>query len=548
MEVSPELRANIAAPIVLGRYEILDKLGTGGMATVYLARNVGEAGFQRLCAIKVLHPHLAEEVGFVEMLLDEARIAARLHHPNVVPIVDLGTHQTILYVAMEYVEGCSPSALLRRYPDDRPARLLVPIMLDVLAGLDAAHSSRDDDGTLLNIVHRDVSPQNVLLGIDGAARLTDFGIARAGSRLTSTRPGQLKGKIMYMSPEQIRGEPIDCRSDVFSAGVMLWTMLTGLKLFVGDNDAATLNNILADVAIPAPSTVGFKPPAALDAVCLRALERDADKRFASAQEMEEALRQAASHHDLIASRREVGEWVVRGFRDELAARRKGIRMARGSGRNVAQSFGEDPFTPSSGSLSSPLASGRAGSIVEPATMPVAPLPEEPSISITTGPSPKWRWAIGGLAVVCAGILVLGLALRSSSDAPAPAPPPSAEPVRALPPSAEPSTTGSTAMLPSEPPAGSKPTVPGPAVAVPIVSPEPPPSTTPTPVAHVPNDKKLRVSRPPKPVIHKPPVSQPVSKPSDLETPPPVTPPPVTPPKPVPKPQPQWDPDSPAAPP
>src|SRR5580658_2596874 len=159
-------------PTVLGRYEIVGILGRGGMATVYLARSAGEAGFSRLFAIKVLHPHLADEQGFVSMLLDEGQIAARLHHPNVVPIVDLGSQGDIRYVVLEYVEGCSLSALFAKHRDQRPARLIVPILLDALAGLHAAHTLTDDDGKLLNLVHRDVSPQNVLVGADGAARIT----------------------------------------------------------------------------------------------------------------------------------------------------------------------------------------------------------------------------------------------------------------------------------------------------------------------------------------------------------------------------------------
>ena len=145
---------------------------------------------------------------------------------------------------MEYIEGCSLAALLRKTPSERSPRLLVPIVLDMLAGLDAAHSLVDDDDQPLHLVHRDVSPQNVLVGIDGTARITDFGIARADSRITTTRPGQVKGKLAFMAPEQIRSQDVDRRADIFSAGAMLWPLLTGRRLFVGDSDAATLNNII----------------------------------------------------------------------------------------------------------------------------------------------------------------------------------------------------------------------------------------------------------------------------------------------------------------
>lgn len=323
--VAQDVQPTVATtPRTLGRYEMLGCIARGGMATVYLARHRGEAGFQRLFAVKVLHPHLADDEGFVSMLLDEARIAARLHHPNVVPIVDLGTQDGLHYVVMEYIEGCSLAALLTKNRDERPPRLILPIVIDVLAGLHAAHTLTDDDGKPMNLVHRDVSPQNVMVGADGVARITDFGIARAESRIMSTRPGQIKGKIAFMSPEQIRSTGVDCRSDLFSAGAMLWSAITGRRLFLSDTDAATLSNILT-LEIPPPSTIGLMPPAALDGPCLRALEREAARRFASAQDMEESLREAALVAGCLGSRRDVAAWVTASFGDELADRRKAIK-------------------------------------------------------------------------------------------------------------------------------------------------------------------------------------------------------------------------------
>src|SRR5450432_3735648 len=310
-----------ALPETLGRYELLGVLGRGGMANVYLGRHAGGSGFQRLFAIKVLHPHLAQEELFIEMLLDEARIAARLHHPNVVPIVDLGNQDGIYYVVMEYVEGCALSVLLKKNRDRRPPRLLIPIILDALSGLHAAHTLTDDDGSSMRLVHRDVSPQNILVGVDGMARLTDFGIAKAESRINSTRPGELKGKISFMSPEQIKTpESVDHRSDVFSAGVLLWTALTGRHLFEAGSTAAAMNNTLR-MAIEPPSQVGLKPPAVFDAICLRALERNVASRLDSALAFEESLRSAAAANGLCGSRREVGEWVLAAVGEELAERR-----------------------------------------------------------------------------------------------------------------------------------------------------------------------------------------------------------------------------------
>jgi serine/threonine protein kinase len=277
------LGISLSQPATLGRYELLGMLGRGGMATVYLGRMEGEAGFQRLFAIKVLHPHLADDAEFVGMLLDEARIAARLHHPNVIPIVDLGAQDDAHYVVMEYVEGCSLWALLTKYRDTRPPRVIIPIVLDSLSGLHAAHRLTDDDGSPLNLIHRDMSPQNVLVGADGTTRITDFGIARAESRIHSTRPGEVKGKIPYMAPEQIGGGTVDSRADIFAVGTMLWSALTGRRLFFDpNNEASTMTNILF-MDIPPPSKVGLRPPSAFDSICLRALERDPDKRFSTAQ-------------------------------------------------------------------------------------------------------------------------------------------------------------------------------------------------------------------------------------------------------------------------
>ncbi len=184
--MEPIATSSAALPETLGRYELIGVLGREAWPTCTWAATRAKAGFQRLFAIKVLHPHLAHEEAFVEMLLDEARIAARLHHPNVVPIVDLGTQDGIYYVVMEYVEGCALSVLLKKNRDRRPPRLLIPIILDALSGLHAAHTLTDDDGASMRpLVHRDVSPQNILVGVDGMARLTDFGIAKASRASTA---------------------------------------------------------------------------------------------------------------------------------------------------------------------------------------------------------------------------------------------------------------------------------------------------------------------------------------------------------------------------
>lgn len=315
-----------AAPRRLGRYEVVAEIARGGMGTVYLARHAGEAGFQRLFAIKLMHQHLAEDQEFIDMLLDEARIAARIHHPNVVAIVDLGMDEGRYFVVLEYVDGVAFSALLARNKEARPPQLIVPIMIDTLEGLAAAHALVDDDNEPLHLVHRDVSPQNILVGADGVARITDFGIAKAEARITSTRPGMRKGKIHYMAPEQLieDGDKIDLRADIFAAGAVLWGSLTGRSLFRGQNDAATVHNVLSK-EVPPPSTIGFQPPTSFDAVCLKALERDPEKRFSSAMEMADALRRASAAEGLISSRSAIADWVHETLGDELEARRQAIR-------------------------------------------------------------------------------------------------------------------------------------------------------------------------------------------------------------------------------
>ena len=294
----------------LGRYEIITHLASGGMATVYLGRVIGVAGFQRLVAIKSLHPHIAADQQFVTMFLDEARLAARIRHPNVVPTLDLERGAEGLYLVMEYVEGDSLLGLLRatvKHNKPIPAGIVLRIMLDVLHGLEAAHEQTGDHGEALNLVHRDVSPHNIMVGVDGVTRLTDFGIARAEERIGNTRDGQLKGKLSYMAPEQTTSEPVDRRVDIFTAGIVLWECLASKRLFRGTTDAEVLRNLL-DSPIPRLREVSPGYPQALDDVVARALRRNPDERFDTAAEFAEALEEAVEGLG-IASPKAVGAYV-----------------------------------------------------------------------------------------------------------------------------------------------------------------------------------------------------------------------------------------------
>lgn len=310
----------------LDRYEIIAELARGGMATVYLARLLGAGGFERLLAIKMMHPHLADEAHFVTMFLDEARLAAKLHHPNAVAITDVCTTTAGNYLVMEYVDGFTLAHLLRRkdVPRERRVRLGLRILLDAAIGLDAAHRLKDHRGESLKIVHRDVSPSNIMVGCNGIGRITDFGIAHAATRITASRPGTIKGKFQYMAPEQALGSEVDCRADVFGLGIILWETLVGRKLFYDEaGDAATIRRVI-QAEIPAPSAESGVGGEALDAICLRALERDKEERYPSARELVVDLEKTARDAGLLATTTEVSDAIAEIFADRLRARWKAI--------------------------------------------------------------------------------------------------------------------------------------------------------------------------------------------------------------------------------
>ena len=310
------------------RYELVGEIASGGMATVYLGRLTGVGGFQRLYAIKRLHPHLQGEKEFVEMFLDEARLAAGIHHPHVVPILEVGASDSGYYLVMEYVEGETLAKLLARAASSKE-RIPLPIGiragLDMLAGLHAAHELRDETGAVAGVVHRDVSPQNVLVGADGITRITDFGVARAASRLTATRVGQLKGKIAYMAPEQARGEAdIDRRADIFAAGIVIWEALAHKRLFKAESEAGTLARVINE---PIPSLVKTAPhvPTAIDAVVMKALDRRLEQRYQTFAEFADALERAAIQTGQLASGRDMQAYVRQVIGAEMQAQQVAIR-------------------------------------------------------------------------------------------------------------------------------------------------------------------------------------------------------------------------------
>jgi|RhiMethySRZTD1v2_1073278.scaffolds.fasta_scaffold149528_2 eukaryotic-like serine/threonine-protein kinase len=299
------LGRSAAQPRIVGRYLMFEAIASGGMATVHIGRLLGPEGFSRPVAIKQLHPQFARDPEFVRMLRDEARLASRVRHANVVSPLDIVLEDGELLVVMDFVQGESLAQLLTLgggvpVPPERAAA----IMVQVLLGLHAAHEATDELGAPLNLVHRDVSPQNVLVGVDGVARVVDFGIAKSAWHLHVTEDGQIKGKLGYMTPEQIRREPVDRRTDVFAAGIVLWEMVTGLELYSADNAAAALERILFHVP-EAPSKLVSGLPPALDEVTLRALNPDVHQRWPTARSMAEALEAAVRPEANIR----LGAWV-----------------------------------------------------------------------------------------------------------------------------------------------------------------------------------------------------------------------------------------------
>ncbi len=275
----------------LGKYTLVKKLAVGGMGEVFLARQRGPVGFEKLVVIKTLLKHLKEDQEFVNMFFDEARIAAVLNHPNIAQIYDLGEDKGEYFIAMEYVHGQSLRDVVVEAIEGKgsmPLALKLRVIADAAAALQFAHQARTPSGQPLDLIHRDVSPQNILIGFNGAVKLIDFGVAKAANKLVRTATGIIKGKYAYMSPEQAYGKPLDGRSDVFGLGIVLWEILTSERLFKRDNETETLQAVVG-AEIPPPSQLDRSVTRALDQVVMKALERNLKDRYASAAELQKAL-------------------------------------------------------------------------------------------------------------------------------------------------------------------------------------------------------------------------------------------------------------------
>jgi serine/threonine-protein kinase len=307
-------------PLVIGRYVLFDQIASGGMASVHLGRLIGSGGFARTVAIKRMHARFASEPDFLTMVLDEGRLASRIRHPNVVPTLDVVAEHDEVCLVMEYVHALSLAEILRAYGRGErvPPRLASAIVCGLLHGLHAAHEATDEAGTPLGIVHRDVSPHNVLVGGDGVPRVLDFGIAKASGRLHTTREGVIKGKIAYMASEQLDSAPVDARTDVYSAAVVLWECLMGRRLFEAEHEAALLKPVLAG---PDRSKLKTGLGAKVDAWVVACLSPKPSERPVSARAAALELERCIG----VATATELGSWIERVVGDKLAKRQELVR-------------------------------------------------------------------------------------------------------------------------------------------------------------------------------------------------------------------------------
>ncbi|MFI5184487.1 MAG: serine/threonine protein kinase, partial [Vicinamibacteria bacterium] len=275
------------SPDAFGPYRLLERIAAGGMAEVFRAKRTGVEGFEKVLAVKRILPHLSDNKEFVEMFIDEAKMVAGLAHPNIVQIFDLGRIDRTYFIAMEYIQGKDLRTILKQAKEKGsriPLDLSVLVISRVCSALEYAHRKKDDDGQPLKIVHRDISPQNILISFEGEVKLTDFGIAKATSKASTTDRGALRGKLLYMSPEQASGVPMDRRSDVFSLGVVFYEMITDSKPFLGTSEKGILE-MVRECRIERPRALNPRVPETLENVVMRALEKNPDQRYQDASEM-----------------------------------------------------------------------------------------------------------------------------------------------------------------------------------------------------------------------------------------------------------------------
>lgn len=329
-----ETSGDLSRPL-FGPYQVFERIGVGGMATVHRAKEHGIAGFERIVALKRLLPHLAEDGSFVSSFVREAKFAAMLNHVNIVQLYELGRVGPHYFISMEYIEGCDVRGMLRqslRTGRHLPLDIVISLLVQTCDALQYAHTRRDEDGEMLGLVHRDVSPSNLLVNDAGYVKVIDFGIAKARTEQMKTRAGLLKGKFAYMAPEVIDGMEADSRVDLFAVGVVAHELLTARPLFATNNDYETLQRVQNANLVP-PSEGNPECPPILDAIVLKALARDREQRWQSAQELRDALASVASDRKLSIEPHVIRDWLLTA---EGAGCKPVDQLARGSRSSPAR--------------------------------------------------------------------------------------------------------------------------------------------------------------------------------------------------------------------
>ena len=495
----------------IGRYELLRRLGAGGMAEVHLARATGFEGFEKLLVLKRILPHLAADTHFVQMFLAEARLAALLQHPNIVQVYDLGKDGTNFFFTMEFVYGENAYAIsraARKRREELPIELAVGIIIGAAAGLHYAHERVGMDGKPLGIVHRDVSPTNLMVTYDGCPKVADFGIAKVTSRTDVTQAGIRKGKVPYMSPEQCKAARVDRRSDVFALGICLYELSTGARLFDGDNEFGVMNRIVTG-DIPLPSTRRANYPKGLERIVMKALSVDIDKRYPTCLHMQQELEAFVRDARLDASSSALARWMHRVFKPQPfpwgALQGDGVTGGGGARPTIADSgagLGSRPgdvisrpdMTPLSSAGRHPLSSSAKSGI-----MP-ASSPGHSSASFGTGShGPRTGTGVGandggtlkgiamglGIVAAVAVVSVVGLVIyKQQDDTPAAASVSSQDSPSAVAAQAEPESTATPAAA-AEPVPTPEPAAPAPSGDAPAAEPldaAPAPAAVPEPAA------------------------------------------------------------------
>ncbi len=418
-------------PLTIGRYAFHGEVAAGGMATVHFARLLGPGGFSRIVAAKRLLPHLVKDQDFTTMLMDEARLAARIRHPNVVSTLDVVSTGDELLVVMDYVHGDSLAKLAHTASDlgdPIPPTIAAALIIDALHGLHAAHEVRDEAGQLLNVVHRDISPHNVLVGVDGVARIADFGIAKAAGRAHETRDGTVKGKLSYMAPEQIQRGELSRATDLFAISVVLWELLAGRRLFDGDNDGSIVHQVLSKAA---PSLSDIAPELGpYDAIVQRGLAKDPQERYQTAREMALALESAVPP----VRPSEIGAWVERVASDTLARRARAIAKIErteapdeaplpqaAQTRSLARPASGTPAPVSGESAGTGARVSWARAEPNPTNPPASSSGAPPADGPVDAPARSKRWVALAAAVGLAGVGAYWVALHLPSATPPEAP-------------------------------------------------------------------------------------------------------------------------------